>query len=113
LERRARLDADETTGWHVDPLWRLAYVQRESAAEDDKRLLLNRVAVAASLRAGLVTPDIPAPMRESSAVAQLGHVPRWLARLVGSGEPLELVRTDDRIGHGASLWTVAWASVRE
>jgi hypothetical protein len=40
-------------------------------------------------------------------------VPRWLARLVGSGEPLELVRTDDRIGHGASLWTVAWASVRE
>src|SRR3954451_14939096 len=72
--------------------------------------------VAASRRPGLVAPDIPAHVREARAFAQLGDVPRRLARLVGTREPLELVGTDHVIGHLASLEIVATspgASVRE
>src|SRR4051812_34619192 len=63
--------------------------------------------VAASRRPGLVAPDIPANVREARAFAQLGDVPRRLARLVGTREPLELVGTDHVIGHRASLEIVA------
>src|SRR3954454_2098963 len=63
--------------------------------------------VAAARRAGLVAPDIPAHVREARAFAQLGDVPRRLARLVGTREPLKLVGTDHVIGHRASLETVA------
>ena len=59
--------------------------------------------MAASLRAGLVTPDVAAHVREARAVAQLRNVPRRLVRLVGTRDPLELVRTNDVIGHLRSL----------
>jgi hypothetical protein len=98
LERRARVDPDEPACRYVDPLRRLADVQRERAGEDDERLLLCGVPVAASLRAGLVPPDVAAHMSETRAVAQLGYVPRRLAGIVGTRGPLELVRTDDAKG---------------
>ena len=64
--------------------------------------------VAASRRPGLVAPDIPAHVRKARAVAQLGDVPGWLVRVVGTREPLELVRANHVIGHRASLGTAAW-----
>jgi len=103
LKRHTGVDAYEPTGRHVDSLWRLTDVQRERAGEDDKRLLLNRMSVAASRRPGLVAPDIPAHVREARAVAQLGDVPRWLARLVGTRAPLELVWTNHVVGHSTSV----------
>src|SRR4051812_27772968 len=68
--------------------------------------------VAASRRPGLVAPDIPAHVREARAFAQLGDVPRRLARLVGTRDPLELVGTDHVVGHRASLKTVATSPAR-
>src|SRR5689334_22081975 len=102
LERHTGVDADEPTCRHVNPLWRLADVQRERAGEDDECLFLRRMTVPASRRPGLVSPDIPAHVREVRAVAQLGDVPSRLARLVRTREPLELVRPDHVIGHRAS-----------
>ena len=77
---------------------RLADVQRERAGEDDERLLLRGVTVAASLRTGLVVPNVAAHVGEARAVAQLRDMPRRLSRLVGAGDPLELVRADEAKG---------------
>ena len=99
LERGPRVDADEAAGRHVHALWRLAEVERERAGEDDERLLLLRMAVTASLRAGLVAPDVAAHMREAGAVAQLGDMPRRLVGLVRTRDPLESVGMHDVVAH--------------
>ncbi len=113
LERSAWVNADESTGWNVDPLRRLADVERKRAAEDYERLLLHGMLVASSFRAGLVAPDIAADMREARSVAQLGDMPCRLTGLVGPCKPLKLAGTNDVEAHRASLSTVAWASVPE
>ena len=95
LERHTGVDADEPTGGHVNPLWRLAHVQRERAGEDDKRLLLGLVPVPPPPGAGLVTPDVRARVREAGDLTQLCDVARRLTRLVWTRDPLELGRDDD------------------
>jgi hypothetical protein len=106
LKRHTGVDADEPADRHVDPLRRLSYVDREQAGKYDERLLLRRVTMPASLGAGFVAPDVAAHVCEARAVAQLGDMPSRLARLMGACEPLELVGTDDVIGHGTSLRAV-------
>src|SRR5207245_6420583 len=76
LERCPRLDVDEAAGRDVDALRRLAEVHRQGPGQDDERLLLQLVAMAAALRARLVAPDVPARLREAGGPAELGDVAR-------------------------------------
>ena len=58
LERGARLDVDDAAGRNVHPLGRVAQVDRERAGEDDEGFLVTALAVAPSLGAGLVAPQV-------------------------------------------------------
>ena len=78
---------------------------RQRSREDDERLLLQGVVVAAPLRAGLVAPEVGAGVGETGPFAQLGDVARRLSRLVRAGDPLELVGTDHTKAHDDSLVT--------
>ena len=82
LEWGTRLDVDEPARRHVLALRRLTQVHRQRACQDDERLLLERVPMAATPRARLVPPDVGAGVGEAGALAQLGDVPWRLSRLV-------------------------------
>src|SRR5438045_6593684 len=59
--------------------------------------------VAASLGAGLVTPDVRPGAGEAGQVAQLGDMARRFGRVVRTCHPLQLVRTDRAKAHAGSL----------
>ncbi len=82
LQRGAGVDVDDAARRHVLPLGRIADVHRQRALQDDERLGLDRVAVAAAPGAGLVAPHVAAHHGEAGQVAQLGDVARGLAGLV-------------------------------
>ena len=99
LQRCARLDVDELAGLYVVTLWRIADVDRERAPEDDERLLLHRVPVAATHRAGLVPPDVRTRIGEAGSVAQLSYVAGRLVQTVRAGNPLEPAGANDAKRH--------------
>ena len=103
LQRRPGLDVDQAAGRRVLPLGRLAEIHRQRPREDDEGLLLGDVAVAVSLRARLVAPEVRPRVREAGQLTQLGDVPGRLARLVRTRDPLELVGTDRAEGHARTL----------
>ena len=113
LQHRARLDVDEAADWYIHSLRRVAEVHRQRPGEHDERLLLEGVSVAPALRAGLVPPDIGAGVGEAGRVAQLGHVARRLAGLVGPRQPHEIPGTDRHATPpGQPRWCAA-TTVRE
>jgi hypothetical protein len=99
LERRTRVDANQPASGHVLTLRRLAKVHRQRPREDDEGLFLERMLVAASLRARLVAPDVRARVGEAGQLAQLGDVAWRFTGLVRTRRPLELVGTDDAERH--------------
>jgi len=90
LERCARLDVDDAARGDVLALRWVVEVHRQRARQDDERLLLNLVLVAAPLGAGLVAPDVRAGVGEAGWLAQLGDMARRLLRFVGARLPLEV-----------------------
>jgi hypothetical protein len=78
-------------------------VHRQRARQDDERLLLTLVLVAAPLGAGLVAPDVRAGVGEAGWLAQLGDMARRLLRFVGARLPLEVVGVDQAKTRGATL----------
>ena len=103
LERCARLDVDDAARRDVLALRWVVEVHRQRARQDDERLLLTLVLVAAPLGAGLVAPDVRAGVGEAGWLAQLGDMARRLLRFVGARLPLEVVGVDQAKTRGATL----------
>jgi hypothetical protein len=111
LERRSGLDVDEAARGHVLPLRRVTEVHREGPAENDERLLLQRMPVAASLGARLITPDVRAGMGKARPLAQLGDVASRILGLMWARNPLKLIGTDHPEGHFFSVTSPACRQV--
>ena len=102
LQLGAGLDVDQAADRDLDSLGRLAQVHRQRAGDRHERLLLQRMAVTAPLRPGLVAPEVRARVREAGELAQLGDVPRGLAGLVRARLPGELSVVDRAECHQCS-----------
>src|SRR5215217_5335149 len=94
LERRSRLDVDQSTRRYVVPLRWLADVHRQRTREDDERLFLGEVAMAAPESSWFVPPNVCPGVQEAGKVAQFGNVPRRLATPVRARNPPESVRVN-------------------
>jgi hypothetical protein len=99
LERRSRLDVDQTARSDLPALGRVIEVHRERAADDDERLLLEHVLVPTPLRARLVAPEIRPAVPEAGAIAQSRYVALGFARLGRARRPLDVIRADHPVAH--------------
>ena len=89
LEGGAWFDVDQATGWYVVPLRLVTEVHGQGPGEDHERLLLERMAVTASSRTGLVSPHVAAAVRKAGQVGELGDVPCRLTWFMRACDPLE------------------------
>ena len=103
LECSAGVDVDQPSRGNVLAFRRVADIHRERAGEDDEGLLLHRMSVTAARGSRLIPPNVPAHVRESGELAQLGDVSRRRARLMRPRDPLELVWPNDTESHPATL----------
>jgi hypothetical protein len=103
LQRCAWLDVNQSPDGNVMTLRRFTDVHRQRAREDDERLLLKRVPVAAPRCARRITPDVRARMSNASHVAEFGHVARGLRGLVRARSPREFVWNNYAESHTHTL----------
>jgi hypothetical protein len=103
LQRCAWLDVNQSPDGNVMTLRRFTDVHRQRAREDDERLLLKRVSVAAPRCARRITPDVCARMSKASHVAEFGHVARGLRRLVRARSPREFIWNNYAESHTHTL----------
>jgi hypothetical protein len=105
LEDRSPLDDEDPASPHLVALWRLAEVDGQRAVEDDENLLLSEVAVALSLRARRIAPDVCPRLgeyvREPGDGAGVVHVARNEGQLLGP---------KDREAHDRDITLRAWES---
>src|SRR5581483_1219621 len=83
LERRARMDDDDSARLDVHPLPRLAERHRQGAAHRDEDFLLIRVEMAAAAGVWRVAPHPRARLRHPRGLGEPGSVPRLLALVAG------------------------------
>ena len=92
------------------PFWRVAEVHRQGSAENDERLFLEAVAVAAPGRAWFIAPNICPCVLKTGDIAEFGDGTCRLLRLAWPGYPLAGAWVDDAEAHPSSLSGVKLAA---
>src|SRR5437763_8986213 len=112
LERRARVDYDDSARFDVHPLPRLAEQPGQRASQRDEHLFLIRIEMPSTAGVRRIAPHAGARLRHVCGLGQRGRVAGLLPLMSRPLLPIEVGALHDVPAHGATIPSAPMAELR-